>query len=158
MAKSKGLLRLVEGVEGTAGVFLAIIAVLTFASVVVRYVFHSVIPDGFDVGRQMLGIAVFWGIAGAAYRGDHIQVDMLWSAVSPRSRRVMDAFASLVTVGCLVIFAWMMFHQVLSARASNQTTFDLQIPIWPFQGLAWAGIALAAVLALVRLVRPPRSE
>jgi TRAP-type C4-dicarboxylate transport system permease small subunit len=141
-----------------AGIFLAIVAAITFVSVLFRYVFHMVLPDGFDVGRQMLGIAVFWGIAGAAYRGDHIQVDILWGALGDRSRRVLDVFSSLLTLGALAALAWMMYSQVASVWTSNQTTFDLQIPIWPFQAVAWTGLALAAVLVLVRLVRPALPE
>ncbi|HSH69451.1 MAG TPA: TRAP transporter small permease [Deferrisomatales bacterium] len=158
MRIGRALLRLVDWVDGAAGVFLAIIAALTFCSVVVRYGFRTVIPDGFDVGRLLLGIAVFWGIAGTAYRADHIQVDVLWSALPPGPRRFLDGFASLLTLGSLSVFAWVMFRQVLSVQQSHQTTFDLQIPIWPFYGVAWAGIALAAVLTLVRIFYPPQSD
>lgn len=152
------LRRLVRSVEGMAGIFLAIVATITFVSVLFRYVFHTVLPDGFDVGRQMLGIAVFWGIAGAAYRGDHIQVDILWGVLGERSRKLLDVFSSVLTLGALSALAWMMYSQVESVRSSSQTTFDLQIPIWPFQAVGWAGLALAAVLVLVRLVRPTLPE
>ena len=150
--------RVVRLVEGAAGLFLAFIAALTFVSVLCRYVFHTVIPDGFDIGRLMLGVAVFWGIAGAACRNDHIRVDVLWAMLPRAYRRIMDLFAMAATLAGLSVLALMSFRHVLSAQASNQTTFDLQLPLWPFYGVAWLGIALAVLLLFVRIFRPLDSE
>lgn len=153
MALERHFDRVVRLVEGTAAAFLAVIALLTFVSVLGRYLFAAVIPDSFDVGRLMLGIAVFWGLAGAVYRGDHIQVDLLWTVLPQRWRKWLDRFADLLVLAAMGVFAWMMWVHVQSTWRSNLSSFDLNLPIWPFYAVAWLGIVLAALLALIRLHR-----
>jgi TRAP-type transport system small permease protein len=145
--------RLLAAMELFAAWLLAAITALTFISVVLRYAFNWSIPDSFDAGRNLLGIAIFWGIALAAYRGEHITVDLLWSALGPRARRVMDAFAGIVTLLCVAVFAWAMADKVLSTYRDNVLTFDLHLPVWIFYAVAWAGLALCIPLLLARLWR-----
>ena len=111
------------------------------------------IPDSFDAGRNLLGIAIFWGIALAAYRGEHITVDLLWSALGPRARRAMDAFAGTVALLCLAVFAWAMGDKVLSTYRDNVLTFDLHLPVCMFYAVAWIGLALCVPLLLLRFWR-----
>jgi TRAP-type C4-dicarboxylate transport system permease small subunit len=145
--------RFIPALELFAAWLLAAITALTFTSVVLRYAFSWSIPDSFDAGRNLLGIAIFWGIALAAYRGEHITVDLLWSALGPRARRVMDAFAGIVTLVCLAVFTWAMADKVLGTYRDNLLTFDLHLPVWIFYAVAWAGLALCIPLLLLRLWR-----
>jgi TRAP-type C4-dicarboxylate transport system permease small subunit len=154
MSQRPGLMgRVIGAMELFAAWLLAAITALTFTSVVLRYAFNWSIPDSFDAGRNLLGIAIFWGIALAAYRGEHITVDLLWSALGPRARRVLDAFAGVVALLCLAVFAWAMADKVLSTYRDNVLTFDLHLPVWMFYALAWFGLALCVPLLLLRLWR-----
>jgi TRAP-type C4-dicarboxylate transport system permease small subunit len=154
MSQRPGLMgRVISAMELFAAWLLAAITALTFTSVVLRYAFNWSIPDSFDASRNLLGIAIFWGIALAAYRGEHITVDLLWSALAPRARRVMDAFAGAVALLCLAVFAWAMADKVLSTYRDNVLTFDLHLPVWMFYALAWIGLALCVPLQLLRLWR-----
>ena len=87
--------RFIDAIEVTAAGFLAVVTLLTFVSVFLRYLFSWSIPDAYDFTRLLLGILIFWGMAVASYRGDHITVDLLWSAAPPRGaardRRVLGA-------------------------------------------------------------------
>src|SRR5690606_9002401 len=89
------VVRLIDGIELTAAIFLAAVTILTFAAVMSRYLFSYGIPDSYDISSLLLGVLIFWGIAVASYRGDHITVDLLWSSVGPRARRAIDLFADL---------------------------------------------------------------
>jgi TRAP-type C4-dicarboxylate transport system permease small subunit len=148
--------RLIGVMELIAAWLLAAITALTFISVVLRYAFNWSIPDSFDIGRNLLGIAIFWGIALAAYRGEHITVDLLWGALGPRARRAMDAFAAIVSLVCLGVFAWSMAGKVLSTYRDNVLTFDIHLPVWMFYAVAWLGLALCVPLLLLRLWRQLR--
>ena len=145
--------RVIDGIELAAAMFLAAVTVLTFVSVGARYLFSYGILDSYDFSRMLLGILIFWGIAVASYRGDHITVDILWSWCGPSMRRALDLFASLVSLGAMLVFTWMMGEQVLSTRASNLETFDLRYPVWIFYFVAWIGLACAILLLVVRTVR-----
>jgi TRAP-type transport system small permease protein len=153
MAGRSLLDRAIDGTEKVAGAFLALVTALTFVSVLLRYGFSWSIPDSFDVGRYLLGIIIFWGIAVASFRGDHICVSLLWSVLGPAARRAMDVFAALVTLVCLFVFTWMAGTQVLNTQRSNVLTMDLNLPVWPYYFVAWLGLALSVALILVRIVR-----
>jgi TRAP-type transport system small permease protein len=150
--------RVVDAIEVTAAIILAVVTAITFVSVFLRYFFATSIPDGHDFGRLLLGILIFWGIAVANYRGDHITVDLLWSIASPVLRRAMDVFASLVTLGAMAVLAWMMADKVWGTLQDNVLTFDLNLPVWIFYLVAWIPVAASAALLLARtwrlIVRP----
>src|SRR3954453_14034634 len=88
--------RFIDASEWRAGPLVGIVALDIFVSVLLRYFFAVSIPDSYDFGKLLLGILIFWGIAATSYRGGHITVDLLWSAVGPRGKRAIDVFATLV--------------------------------------------------------------
>lgn len=145
--------RFIGLIEVTAAGFLAVVTALTFVSVVLRYFFSWAIPDSYDLTRLLLGILIFWGIAVASYRGDHITVDLLWSAMPHWAKRATDAFASIVTLVALTAFTWMFWTKVTGTRADNVETFDLRQPVWIYYLIAWIGLASAVVLLALRTVR-----
>jgi TRAP-type C4-dicarboxylate transport system permease small subunit len=140
-------------VDGAAAVFLAIITTLTFVAVLMRYVFNLPFPGSFDVSRLLLGVAIFWGIAAAAWRGEHIQVDILWQFLPVRAQRALDLFADIVFCIFIAGITWMLYWQVWRVQASRQTTFEMSIQIWPFYGIAWLGIAFCFLVLLARILR-----
>lgn len=145
--------RFIGLIEMTAAGFLAVVTALTFVSVILRYFFSWSIPDSYDLTRLLLGILIFWGMAVASYRGDHITVDLLWSAMPPRLQRVTDTFASIFTLVALVTFTWMFWTKVIGTRVDNVETYDLREPVWIYYLIAWIGLAAAVVLLVLRTAR-----
>ena len=143
----------ISGIETLAGLFLAFVAALTFASVILRYLFSFPIPDSFDVGRLMIGVVVFWGIAVAGYRDEHIQMDVLWILVGDRGKRLIDIFATACSLVAMGIFARMLVRKIVVTYETTSQTFDLRLDIWPFYALAWIGIVAATILLAIRLWR-----
>lgn len=144
--------RIVLFVDGAAAMFLAIITALTFVAVVLRYVFNATLLGSFDFGRLLLGIAIFWGVAVAAYRQEHIQVDILWAALPRRAKGVVNLFADVVFLACMLVFTVMFWRQTMVMMASGETTFEVDMPIWPFHLVAWFGLALTVVVLGVRII------
>ncbi len=145
--------RFIDGIELIAAVFVGLVAADTFISVLLRYFFNVQIPDAYDFGRLLLGILIFWGIAATSYRGTHITVDLLWTSVSPRWQRLMDIFATLVLLVVVAVQTSMLLDKVIDTRTTNVSTYDLNLPTWPFMALAWAGDVSAVLLIAVRTYR-----
>jgi TRAP-type C4-dicarboxylate transport system permease small subunit len=143
----------IDAIEVTAAGFLAVVTLLTFVSVLLRYFFAWSIPDAYDFTRLLLGILIFWGMAVASYRGDHITVDLLWSQVPPAMRRAMDVFAALVTLLAMAAFTWMFAVKVIGTRADHVGTFDLRQPVWTYYFVAGLGLAAAVLLLVLRTFR-----
>ena len=70
------------------------------------------IPDSFDIGRLLLGILIFWGIAATSYRGTHITVDLVWANAGPKYQRMIDVFATLVLLFVVSVQTWTLFDKV----------------------------------------------
>jgi TRAP-type C4-dicarboxylate transport system permease small subunit len=145
--------RFIDTIEWVAAAFVGIVAANIFIAVLLRNLFAYSIPDSYDIGRLMLGILIFWGIAATSYRGTHITVDLVWSNVGPRYQRMIDVFATLVLLFVVTVQTYTLFDKVMTTRADNVLTFDLRLPTWPFFMVAWLGDVSAVLLIAVRTYR-----
>ena len=145
--------RFIDTIEWIAAGFVGIVAANIFISVLLRNLFNYSIPDSFDIGRLMLGILIFWGIAATSYRGTHITVDLIWGNVGPKYQRLIDVFATLVLLFVVTVQTWTLFDKVRGTYNDNVTTFDMHMPTWPFFAVAWAGDVSAVLLIAIRTWR-----
>lgn len=143
--------RLLAATESIAAFFLLAIALLTFGNVIAREMFQAQIPDWFDLSKQLQGIAVFWGIAIATYRGGHICVDLSWEWADLDGKRWIDIVATLCMLAFLLPLSWMVW--VKMGSTGTQTTSDLRLPLVWFFAISAMGVTATAGLALVRLVQ-----
>jgi TRAP-type C4-dicarboxylate transport system permease small subunit len=144
--------RLCRAIEAIGGVFLGVITAIVFVSAIGRYLFAAPIPDSFDVSRLLLGVVVMWGFASVGYRGAHIKVDFLVEHLPAAIRRWIDLVAWLILLLFTLLLAWKMFGRVASAWSSNESTFNLRLPVWPLMALVWAGVVASVIAILARLV------
>src|SRR5215475_16131412 len=145
--------RIIDTIEAIAALFVGLVAADIFISVILRRFFSAQIPDSYDFGRMMLGILIFWGIAATSYRGGHITVDLVWASASPRWKRAIDIFATLVLLFVVTVQTYTLFDKVRSTYNDHVLTFDLGLPTWPFFAIAWAGDVSAVVLIAIRTYR-----
>src|SRR5271165_2321127 len=145
--------RFIDGIEWIAAGFVGIVALDIFISVLLRNTLNYAIPDSFDIGRMLLGILIFWGIAATSYRGTHITVDLLYANVGPRFQRFIDVFATLVLLFVVTVQTYTLYDKVWTTRADHVLTFDLRLPVWPFFLVAWLGDISAVLLIAIRTYR-----
>jgi len=145
--------RFIDTIEWIAAGFVGIVAANIFVAVLLRNLFNYSIPDSFDIGRMMLGILIFWGIAATSYRGGHITVDLIWANVGPRYQRMIDVFATLVLLFVVTVQTWTLFDKVRGTYNDHVLTFDMHMPTWPFFAVAWAGDVSAVLLIAIRTFR-----
>ena len=145
--------RFIDTIEWIAAGFVGIVAANIFIAVLLRNMFNYSIPDSFDIGRLLLGILIFWGIAATSYRGGHITVDLVWANVGPKYQRMIDVFATLVLLFVVSVQTWTLFDKVRGTYNDNVLTFDMHRPTWPFFAVAWAGDVSAVLLIAIRTYR-----
>jgi TRAP-type C4-dicarboxylate transport system permease small subunit len=145
--------RFIDGIELVAAIFVGLVAADIFISVLLRYFFSVSIPDGYDFGRLLLGILIFWGIAATSYRGAHITVDLGWELAGPKTKRAIDIFATLVLFFVVAVQTIMLFDKVIATKAQNILTYDMHLPTWPFYLIAWLGDVSAVILIGIRTYR-----
>lgn len=143
----------VRMVERAAGLSLALVALLIFLSVLLRYVFSINLPDAFDLSQYLQGVAIMWGLAVATYRGGHIAVDLLWEAAGPAGKRAIDIFARLVMTAFFFLLALWLFLRLPTFMSSGRVTTELGLPIWPFYLAASLGVLACVVVSLIALAQ-----
>lgn len=142
--------RFVAIVERTAGYFIGLLAIITFAEAFLRYAFNSHIPDGFIVGQTLQGIAICWGIATATYADRQITVDILYELVSNPVRRAFDVTAYTINFLFLALFGYAITFKVFDILAAGEISAELRIPVWTGYTLASLGILAAVGTAGIR--------
>jgi TRAP-type C4-dicarboxylate transport system permease small subunit len=145
--------RFIDTIEWIAAGFVGIVALNIFVGVLLRNTLNTAIPDSFDIGRLLLGILIFWGIAATSYRGGHITVDLIWANVGPKYQRMIDVFATLVLLFVVTVQTWTLFDKVHGTYNDNVLTFETHMPTWPFFAVAWAGDVSAVLLIAIRTYR-----
>jgi TRAP-type C4-dicarboxylate transport system permease small subunit len=143
----------VRMVERAAGLSLALVALLIFSSVLLRYVFSINRPDAFDLSQYLQGVAIMWGLAVATYRGGHIVVDLLWEVAGPAGKRAIDIFARLVMTAFFFLLALWLFLRLPNYISSGRVTTELGLPIWPFYLAASLGVLACVVVSLIALAQ-----
>jgi TRAP-type C4-dicarboxylate transport system permease small subunit len=145
--------RVIDAIEWCAATFVGIVAANIFLAVFLRKFFAWQIPDSYDFGKMLLGTLIFWGIAATSYRGGHITVDLVWTAANAKWKRVIDVVATLVLLFVVAVQTVMLFDKVRATYVDHVLTYDLNIPTWPFYGVAWLGDVSAVVLIAIRTYR-----
>jgi TRAP-type C4-dicarboxylate transport system permease small subunit len=140
----------IGAVERTAGVFLGLVAAITFVEALLRYTVAKHIPDGFIVGQMAQGIAICWGIATATYADRHVTVDALYTVVSARWQRIFDLTAYTVNFVFFALFGFMISFKVYDILRAGERSIDLNLPIWGGYLVASVGILVTVVLAGAR--------
>ena len=151
--KRNAMDRFIDAIEWCAATFVGIVAANIFLAVVLRKFFSTSIPDSYDIGKMLLGTLIFWGIAATSYRGGHITVDLLWSGASPRYKRWIDIFATLVLLFVVTVQTITLFDKVHATYTDHVLTYDLGLPTWPFFAVAWLGDVSAVLLIAIRTWR-----
>ena len=153
MATTKPADRFIDVIEWCAATFVGIVALNIFLAVVLRKFFSTSIPDSYDIGKMLLGTLIFWGIAATSYRGGHITVDLVWAAASPKYKRWIDVFATLVLLFVVTVQTITLFDKVRATYVDHVLTYDLNLPTWPFFAVAWLGDVSAVLLIAIRTYR-----
>ncbi len=122
---------------------------LTFADVLLRYLFNSPIPGATELIEFMMGIAVTFSVVYCAYKKSHISVDLVIANFPDRARKWLDCITSLITLILFLLITWQAFIYVVDEYGSRLTSAVLYIPVYPF--IATAAVAFA-VICLVLLV------
>ncbi|WP_322996010.1 TRAP transporter small permease [Castellaniella sp.] len=131
-----------RGFEILIVISLAVMGVLVFGNVVLRYAFNSGIAISEELSRLLFVWLIFLGaVLASAYR-IHIGFDSLQQALSPRWRRVLQICNGvLILIGCaiFIVGGW------------DQTLINLGNS-YPVMGISYAwlyGVALVFGIALI---------
>jgi len=142
-----------------AGIVLTGLVFLTFADVLLRYVWSAPIGGRQDI-VEMGMVAVVLLAAPYAWRvGDHITVDLLPKIPIPAIETFRNLAINLLVAGVFAMLSWLAWKGAEDAVLFNEATNMILIPHQPFMLMTMVVCAFHALLIILEaFVVPPRSE
>lgn len=126
---------------------------LNFANIVGRYFLSEPIAWAEEIMLFLMVGAVFFGNCAVGWEGRQIRMDVIVSMLPRAVRRWFEYFAEvafIVTAVALVYFAWPVIVDLYNFDQRSQAA---NIPMVIPQAIIPLGLAITAVLVVVRLAR-----
>jgi TRAP-type C4-dicarboxylate transport system permease small subunit len=144
-------------------VALMILAFITLANGLLRWLINQPIAGVVDVGALAIAIAVSCCIPVAMMERSHIAFRLVSSA-SPAVGRVFDVVADILVALVLVLMAWQFWIYAGELVVTGERTYVLKIPAAPFwyvcDMIIWIAAAVQCVVVVLDIghlfgVAPP---
>ena len=116
--------RTIAAVGITAGI------VLAFANVVGRYVFDYSITWASELTMYFFLWSMFFAVAYTFKLDGHISIDLLVEHVDKRVAKGMMLLSRIVTFAYLSVVAYYGYQYILLVIDLDETSVDLEIPMW----------------------------
>ena len=129
---------------------LALMSIMVFTNVVLRYGFNSGFNESEELARFMFIWLTFIGAIVAMRDGGHLGVDMVVRLLSPGWRKAAVTLSYLLMLGCCVVFFWglAMQHDLNMANTGMVTGISLGF----VYGVAYLSTLSMAAILVLRLV------
>ncbi|MDM0075830.1 TRAP transporter small permease [Variovorax sp. J2P1-59] len=114
--------RCCTGIEAVIAFFLAVMVVLVFGNVVLRYGFNSGITVSEEVSRWLFIWVTFLGAVVALKEHGHLGVDMVVQKLPPLGKKICLALGHLI----MLYIVWLLFQGSLAQARIN---WDVTAPV-----------------------------
>jgi C4-dicarboxylate transporter DctQ subunit len=131
--------------EWLIATLLAAMTLLTFAQVVMRYVFNSGFTWAQELTSILFAFMIFIGISYGVRVGAHIGVDALIKIFTPKVRRIVSFIAVLFCMLYAGMVIYGSFQYVMKMRKVGIELEDLPIQIWIVRAILPIGFTLLAL-------------
>jgi C4-dicarboxylate transporter DctQ subunit len=128
--------------EWLLALLLAVMTLITFTQVVLRYVFNSGYTWALELTMIVFAFMIFLGISYGVRTGAHIGVDALVKIMSPKVRRASSIIAVLLCMLYAGMVIWGSYEYVSKMYMVGIELEDLPIPIWSVRAILPIGYAL----------------
>ena len=127
---------------------LAVMVVMVFGNVVLRYAFNSGITVSEELSRWAFVWMTFLGAIVALKENGHLGTDLLIGRLGPTGKKVCLAIAETLMLAC----AWLLFSGSLTQARINA---DMEAPVsgWSMAWLPVAGVVFAVSAGLFHALK-----
>lgn len=134
-----------RAIETLLVVMLAIMVVMVFANVVLRYGFGSGITVYEEVSRFLFVWVTFLGAVSVMRERGHLGFDVIFKMLPGLGRRICHVLSDLLMLGCALVFLWGAWQQTVIN--TNNVAPVSGIPIsWVYASAVVSGLGLAALI------------
>jgi len=134
------------------GMVLLAIVVLTGVSVLGRWLFAAPVVGDVELVQAGCAIAIALFLPYCQLHGAHLSIDFFTARAAVGTRRRLELVAHLASAAVLLLLAWRALAALFDAKAAQETTMLLALPLWwPLVALV-AGLFVAGVCAVAMVL------
>ena len=137
-----------------ASILLFCLMVLTFFDVLGRYLLNRPIKGAFELTELGLLVLIFAGLPLVSHADEHVTMDFIDKALSPRALDVLGRTVNAICAGIMFFVAWLIWIKAGRISAAGDYTDTVHIPYGPFVYFMSAMIALTGLVHLYRIFVP----
>jgi TRAP-type C4-dicarboxylate transport system permease small subunit len=134
-----------------AGALFLVAVAINIINVIARYVFS----DPIFWAEEVLIFIVIWTVfivAGSiTYRGAHLNMDLIYSGMSPFWKRVINIAIALTLIACTTFAATQSWKVLLLHYRNHSVTAGTDIPLVIPHAAVFFGFSFMAIAAVVRI-------
>lgn len=123
-------------------ILLSLMAILAFAGVITRYVFHVPIAFTEELEINALVWLTLFGTAAAFRRNKHLRMTFVQDKLSQTSRRFLSICINLLCIGLFATLGYLGYMQLLDEKFLEITSESLSVPQWMYTVCIPVGCAL----------------
>ncbi len=143
-----------------AALIMCFALVLSFYSIVARYVFHWSLDWSDEISVYAIIWSVFFGISSLIKTDGHVRVDLLIIRLSEKRQRILEFYHTLLGLAFIAVVAWGGFLLVQKAYATgiiseSHLKFKMYLPflVMPIGGMLLVFRMAERLLMLFRILR-----
>jgi TRAP-type C4-dicarboxylate transport system permease small subunit len=121
---------------------LVIIAVLTMADSMARYLWLPRIPGFNDFNQVIFAIVIATCFPAGLLRANNITIRFLGAALGDGARRWLDTFGALLTLAFFAMLAWRFVFMTADFQVNHRVTETIEMPVAPWWWLTTAIMVL----------------
>ncbi len=127
----KGINKITSAGGILGGILFGAMALETFYSVLMRYVFRSPAFWTEEVTRYLLTWGTMSAMAFAMMKRRHIRTRVVLDRVSPKTRAILELFTDVVALILLVVFIWTSTNLTVNTLLIGKKSITtLRFPLW----------------------------
>jgi len=154
--------RVIDSLTGLSVLSLVIMMVVTFVSVIMRYIFNAPLLGNNEIVQLMAVSLVMLAMPFATQTEAHVRVDVLDAHIGRYGRFTGDLLARCLAGFVLASLLHRTWFKLLDTLTYGDATNMLRIPIWPFYGFILLGMGLYLLLLVIQVIgvlrKGPRHE
>lgn len=142
------------GLESLSVLLILGLMAVTGIDVIGRKLLNAPLASAYELTQLMLAALVFVALPLVSRGGEHVEVDLLATAMPARLRRAMGLVAGVVSGLVLLFFAFRLAQLGLNQLHDGARSISLSVPYAPFAFLGAAACVLAAIWGVLRETHP----
>ena len=129
---------------------LALLAVLVCFAVIMRYFFSISWKELSEFNVTLFAFTTFWGMGINVIKGEHVMIDILYNALKPGVKRVLNMVNLIIMFVVDMVFTVQGFKYV--GMAGKQISMGMEIPMKYMYGIMPVSGIICALCIIVKLI------